>query len=159
MQEAFSVEVERFVANARRFVQWCETSHSGEDVQAVTAETLRILADLYGTAQYLPDAELEDGPDPPDERSITQDELRENLSVLPFDIYWRALEPSNLEKDWNIACGEIFDDLDDIHADISDGLWLYDQGYQRNAVWHWKLTYFHWGNHLIGAMYALHLYQ
>jgi len=78
---------------------------------------------------------------------------------VPFQCYYKPLEPANLDKSGNVAMGDLFDDFIDIHADLSPGLWLLDNGYWEAAVWHWRLLYWHWSNHVIGALHALHLYS
>ena len=159
MNDSLAVGVDRFVAAARSFVRWCESPHVDDDPDVFRRETLGLLAELYAAAQHLPEDVYGDGPDVPNEPAGRREELIANLAPLPFQLYWEALEPANLDKDGSIACADIFDDLVDIHSDLADGLWLHDQGYPDDAVWHWRLLYFHWGHHVIGAMHALHLYE
>lgn len=159
MKDSLTISVDRFVLAARSFVRWCESPHANDEPDRFRQETLSRLAELYAAAHNLPDDVFEDAPDVPAEPVGRLDELMTNFAQMPFQLYWQALEPSNLDKDGNVACGDILDDLSDIYCDIGDGLWLYDQGYPKAAVWHWQLLYTHWGNHVIGAMHALHLYE
>ena len=79
--------------------------------------------------------------------------------ALPFQYYTEPLEPANLEKEGNVAMGDLFDDFLDIHRDLIDGLWLLDQGHWEAAVFHWRQLHWHWSNHVIGALHALHLFE
>lgn len=160
MNELSSVNLNRFVLAAREYVAWCESSHIDEEPDEFRLATLSRLAELYAAAQLLPYADAEDGPDVPEAESPgLRDEITANLAPMQFQMYWETLDPTNLNEMENIGCGDIFDDLLDIHSNISDGLWLLDQGYPNDAIWYWHLLYFHWGEHTINAMRALHLYE
>jgi hypothetical protein len=79
--------------------------------------------------------------------------------MLPFQIYYKCLEPANLDRQGDVVVGDIFDDFLDIYLDISAGLWLIDYGHWEAAIWHWRLLYWHWSDHVVGALNALHLYR
>ncbi len=160
MNVVSSFDVDRFILAARNYVAWCESPHIDDDPDEFRLATLSRLAELYAAAQGLPDVPADDGPDvPEEERPGLRDELMANLAPMPFQLYWETLDPTNLSEIDNTGCGDIFDDLLDIHSNISDGLWLLDQGYRNDAIWNWRLLYFHWGEHAINAMRALHLYE
>lgn len=159
MNELSSADVDRFVLAARNYVSWCESPHIDDDPDEFRLATLARLAELYAAAQYLPDAVSDDGPDVPEECAGLRDVLMANIAPMPFQMYWDTLDPTNLYEEANIGCGDIFDDLLDVHSDISDGLWLLDQGFPNDAIWHWRLLYFHWGEHVVSVMRALHLYE
>ena len=159
MSDSLRQEIDRFVAAARSFVDWCETSHARDNREAFRLESIRRLSRLYTAALDLPEVPFREAPDIPSASEEKRQALEANLAPLPFQIYWEALEPANLEKDGNVACGDLFDDFLDIHADIGGGLWLYDQGHPEAAVCHWRVLYFHWSEHIIGALHALHLYK
>ena len=56
--------------------------------------------------------------------------------------------------------GDIIDDLADIYKDLKDGLWYLKQGSEIDAVFYWNNTFgFHWGRHILGAMYALFCFE
>ena len=157
MSETRPREIDLFVIEARAFVSLCEKSHRGEPQSDFRDDCLRRLAGLYHTALNLPEVTFREAPDPPSKDE--QEQLTENLMALPFQYYVVPLEPANLDKDGDIAMGDLFDDFIDIHGDLSDGLWLFDQGHWEAAVWHWRLLHWHWSNHVIGALHALHLFD
>jgi hypothetical protein len=150
-------EVDLFVKEARAFVSLCETSHDGESSDDFRNACLQRLAGLYQAALNIPDVPFREAPDPPP--TDDQKRLIENLMALPFQYYTEALEPANLDKNGTVATGDLFDDFIDIHRDLSDGLWLFDQGHWEAAVFHWRLLRWHWSNHVIGALHALHLFE
>jgi len=130
-------EVDSFVSAARVFVSFCERSHEGEKVEEVRMECLRLLAAIYDAGLHIPEVPFHDAPEPPSRSD--QGRLTEKLSVLPFQYYTEAMEPANLDKNGNVAIGDLFDDFIDIHGDLSAGLWLLDQGHWEAAIWHWRL--------------------
>lgn len=157
MVGTYPEELDPFVNAARAFVAFCERSHDGDAPADFQSECVQRLASIYLTALQIPQAPFREGPEPP-ERS-DQERLTKNLKPLPFQYYTEALEPANLEKNGNVAMGDLFDDFLDIHQDLSDGLWLIDQGHWESAVWHWRQLHWHWSNHVIGALHALHLFM
>ena len=153
MSDSRPKEVNLFVEEARAFVALCETPHDGESADDFRNECLRRLAGLYHAALKIPDVPFRAAPDPP--ATDDQQRVTENLMALPFQYYTEALEPANLDKNGSVAMGDLFDDFIDIHRDLSDGLWLFDQGHWEAAVFHWRQLHWHWSNHVIGALHAL----
>ena len=149
-------ELDFFVSEARGFVSMCERSHSDEPPTDFRNECLRRLSALYYGAINMPEVPFLEAPASPS-RDV-QKRLTENLMALPFQYYAEPLEPANLDKNGDMAVGDLFDDFIDIHHDLSDGLWLWDQGHWEAAVWHWRLLHWHWSNHIISALHALHLF-
>lgn len=158
MKDSRPEEVDLFIKEARAFVSLCETSHDQESSDDFRNECIRRLSGLYHAALNIPhDVPFREAPDPP--RTDNQKRLTENLMALPFQYYTEALEPANLEKEGNFGIGDLFDDFIDIHRDLSDGMWLVDQGHWEAAVFHWRLLHWHWSEHLINALHALHLFE
>lgn len=149
-------EINNFLNSAHQFVDFCEQQHQMEPNQIVSIAILR-LSELYVAAIKLPEVPFRDAPDPPDNDESFRSRLLNNLQVLPFQIYYECLEPTNLDQQGDVAAGDLFDDFLDIYHDISSGLWLVDNGHWEAAVWQWRLLYWHWSNHIIGALRALHL--
>ena len=156
MTTAYPKELDGFVEAARAFVSFCERSHEDQPPIEFQKECLRQLTNVYSNALQIPQAPFRDAPDPPERTD--QKWLTKNLVPLPFQYYTEAIEPANLDKNGNVAMGDLFDDFLDIHHDLSDGLWLIDQGHWEAAVWHWRLLHWHWSTHVIGALHALHLF-
>jgi hypothetical protein len=56
--------------------------------------------------------------------------------------------------------GDLQDDLLDIHADLTRGLWLSDKGHWHAALWEWRMHFdAHWGRHAAAALHALQGYE
>lgn len=98
-------EVALFVAEARAFVSLCKQQHDGES-ESTFEMSVRRLAGLYYAALALPVAPFQDAPDPLRADS-DQKRLTENLALLPFQFYAEPLEPANLDKNGDLAIGDL----------------------------------------------------
>ena len=80
---------------------------------------------------------------------------RLDLGWLPFAHYRNPFDPFDLTAETEL--GDLADDLLDIAHDLADGFAQLDDGNLANAVWVWRSSYwFHWSEHLSGAVWALH---
>ncbi len=142
----------------REFVRWArEYCARVEDPtpllpDAFYAEVARVLAALYAAAMGLPIVELlsEQVEEPP---RPAPPPLTEKVAV---QYYWHTYNPFEEE----LSCGDLLDDLTDIHADLRHGLTVWDRGTPQartEAVWHWRLMFkAHWGKHAVDALTVLH---
>jgi hypothetical protein len=56
-----------------------------------------------------------------------------------------------------VVLGSLADDVGDIYLDLADGLELWAAGNLAAAVWEWRFGLeSHWGQHLTGALRAIH---
>lgn len=154
------VEITRFAARARQFVDWCQTDRDGTDPKAFKLEALRRLASIYSAGLYLPHVEFKPAPDAPATTDIQRQVVAQNLMALPFQYYWEVLDPSALDGEKEPGCGDLFDDFQDIYADLSSALWLFDRGHVEAAAYSWRQMFMaHWGSHVVSAMRALHSFE
>lgn len=159
MQE-HPVEIDDFATRARDFLAWCEHPHDVDNVEAFQLASLSTLASLYAAALLLPGVEFREAPEPPVLSPDRRVWLAHNLKALPFRYYWEVFTPTDAAGDKEPVCGDLFDDFLDIYGDVSQGLWLYDQGHLEAAVFTWwQMFGFHWGRHAVSAMHALHSFD
>jgi Domain of unknown function (DUF5063) len=151
--------VDSFAATARAFCAFA-TGSDGSDMSVVGA--LKQLSELYRAGLSLPPAwadDVGDADDAIDRLTIDMDLVVERASALPVSIYWKIFDPFTTPVEEPV-CGAISDDLADIFLDISRGLAYFDSRRKADAryQWAWHFQY-HWGEHVVGAMRALHCYQ
>ena len=161
----FAVLAESFCACLAR-----SDSQAPEDV-IVTVH--RLLPQLYLAGLQLPstdvlfddDASLDDdegahrGPPPPKEvppRPILPAlvELAEFLGERRF--YREIFDPYSPLTETEVT-GDIIDDLDDIHHDLTEGLVQWRKGHTGEALWEWRFNFeVHWSEHTTSALRALY---
>lgn len=135
-----TMAVEHFVAAVRRFVEVIE---GGAELSALQ----RVLAELQMRALDLPDWDSDGG----------DGEALPLPGPLPDLLYWDVFEPCVDVPEEPVA-NSLVGDVSDIWRDVTEGLSLYDAGDRGGACSHWKLMHrVHWGEHLVGALRALHL--
>jgi len=155
-----STHVDQFVRLARQFVVWCNTDHVGKNPSEFKVEALQKLAAVYDAGLHLPNVLFTPAPDAPRVTATERQIVARNLLALPFQYYWNICEPAIPDKDNEAGCGDLFDDFQDIYADISSGLWLFDSGHTDAAVYSWREMFrAHWGRHAVSAMHALHSFE
>ena len=70
------------------------------------------------------------------------------------NLYWVMYDPYCDEAP---VCGSLDDDFLDTYRDLTRGLRLYDAGHVEAAGWEWRHSFdWHWGQHAVGALRALH---
>jgi hypothetical protein len=150
--------VDRFVDSARRFVQLIDlwlagpTTETTDQKHQFLIQASVLIAELY--AGYGELQELGDSTSTVDcwvEAAPVLSKLRTTLE--PFNMYWEMFDPY---EEGDPVCGSLSDDLADIYSEIATGLAYLDAGDESGAVDHWKTTFFHWGEHALGAMRAIH---
>jgi hypothetical protein len=151
-----TVSVEAFRDLASQFCAWCEGPSLGPNQEVAIAAWL---ARLHAAALCLPEAEPdnEEGlPSLPAEKLAT---VERNFS--PFNgYYYRVVfdpDPTNTEEP---VVGDVGDDLLDTYKDVKAGCVLSEGGRVQEALWHWAYMHrLHWGQHVVGALSALHATQ
>jgi uncharacterized protein DUF5063 len=145
-----------FAAIAERYCAWVE----GEPLspEAEVRAVRRLLAELYAGALALPsEVEFEGGPDAP--RESRRGEVFARLESLPVSFYGVCLDPMATVPQ-ELGIGDVTDDLADIYSDLRRGLGLYRAGRPGDAAWDWSFNFgAHWGDHLIGALAAIHAWR
>ena len=149
--------LQAFANEARRYCDWAITGHD-EDWNAATA--LRRLVSLYASALDLPAS----GGTPSETTPLVDiDQERARVAAasaaLPLQYYGQQSDPSLLPATNEAVLGDLADDVSDVFADVRHGLWLFDQGREREALGEWVWSFQkHWGEHAVSAIRALHIY-
>jgi len=149
-----TAEIDNFASIATEYCTWAENTSLQEDeiIRAVS-----LIATLYTGALALPNdgcGEEIVG------KEVTHEEWKliyKHFGALPFNYYTASFSPSDLGLE--PGTGNLADDLTDIYRDIKDGLSLYENGHEIEAVWHWKQNFnTHWARHAVGALHAMQCY-
>jgi hypothetical protein len=150
-------DIEAFALEARRFRDWALKPEGGP---TGVQEALRRLVVLYASALALPSQSEEplantdfdyDGRD-------EWDAVRIACAALPFQYYSSMFNPLPVPAEEPVV-GDLADDVADVFHDVSEGLWLFDNGHLPDAVFQWKHSFqTHWGRHATSAISALHAY-
>ena len=149
-----------FAARARQFVNWCDAKHTEESDTRFRFDAQRVIALLYAAGCDLLEVQFQDSPDLPNLTKAQLDEVAANLARLPFRHYWSISMPSEMEEEKpEPGCGDLLDDFLDIYRDLRHGLLLFDTGHTQGAAYHWHQMFFHWGQHAVDALSALHSYD
>lgn len=139
----------------QEYLGWCKSPENDPVANARTAT--RLLSDLYRGALELTlpeDADLDLEGVRPDHSEWSS--IKDGLTQVPFSIYWKHLEPLDLESK-EAGFADLTDDLADIYVDLADGLSLYLEGHVLEAEWEWRNGFqIHWGEHAVDALNALH---
>jgi hypothetical protein len=145
-------DIQRFAVAARAFFAWFEDGPAS-DVRRLHA----VLAQLQAAAAELVPLPFVDGPDLPPVRGRTLEQAQAHLTGLPFDGYRAVFDPLDDRRvEESVVASSLVDDLNDIYADLVDGLRLFDQGRLNEAVREWRFGYYaHWGRHLAHAQSAI----
>jgi len=152
-------EVDRFADTARRFCKWCESDKDKVPQAKLQFDALRALADVYRAGFLLPDTDPCELPRPQHLGRDQRKAIARKLDKLPFQYYWQQPAPSDFEERKEAVCGDLFDDLLDIYADVIEGLWLFEKDQVQAAVHHWRTSFGqHWGRRAVSALNALHLH-
>jgi hypothetical protein len=70
--------------------------------------------------------------------------------------YREVFDPYS-EKEEGEVVGDLIDDFQDIHRDLSSGLTLWREGKTADAAWEWRFSFeTHWGEHATSAIRALY---
>ncbi len=81
-------------------------------------------------------------------------------ALLPGDLYHTVLNPWGLPGDASLGIGSLADDLADLYAELAGPLRAWDERRVGDAVWAWRLAMRgHAGDHLIGALGAIHAWR
>ena len=147
--------VARFAGEAASFAEWAEADTMTGEFAA--RDGLLRLTRLYLAALELPASWAGDA-DVPGAR-VTDAETRAvfaNARRLPLDFYGEVYDPLPIPAEAPLL-GSLADDIADIHRDVLTGLRLYRAGRHDEAIWNWTFSLqSHWGEHVTGAIRALH---
>jgi Domain of unknown function (DUF5063) len=150
--------IARFVDSARAFCAWVE----GPPTDNEPFEATHLVSRLYADAVMLPGVDDEHIPEEHDIPEVSDDQWRkavERFKGFPFQYYREVFTPI-AEKPEEPVVGDITDDFADIYKDVKSGLLAYELGREPQAVWHWRTLWgFHWGEHAVSALRALHSYE
>lgn len=150
----YNKQAKEFTELAQEFCAWAYASPNNEDEEVFYA--LKILSKLYCWAVQLPECAPTDLLYSEEIPKIDYKETHTLFKKMPFQYYKKFFYPLNIETEEPIM-GDLYDDLADIYKDLKDGLWYIERGSEADAVFHWKNTFgFHWGQHLVDALKALH---
>ncbi len=149
---AVDARVAAFVAEARRFTAFVERAASLSTEARLLAARRRFVA-LYAVAiALLADRDFsvdESEPEAPEEER----------AVAPSTDFGRAdwYFQSDPYVEGTPAIGSLEDDVADVYRDLHEGLRLWDAGAPTRALFLWKILFdVHWGDHVAGAIHALH---
>ena len=129
---------------------FCKFVH--EEIQSEeTLDTLiSFLMRLYLSAMALPQPELEEAT--PQIRQTMPVGIRFKTDMATC--YREVFDP--FEEEPPVFC-DLKDDLADISCDLQDGIAAYESGLVGRAAFTWRDgSEFHWGNHAVDAIRALH---
>ena len=167
-----SAAVAAFIEVAERFCAVVERARE-RDTGAFLAAAERALTLLYAAALELPAVEPSDTAPPG--RAVTNEEWHAAYGGLQAalgrcdlyrDIYDPAAmaDPSGAIADGDEpVVGSVADDLADIWRDLQDGLRAWegaDPQARVDIVWAWRDAFgYHWGQHLVNALRAIHWWR
>ncbi|MDN7245549.1 DUF5063 domain-containing protein [Planococcus shenhongbingii] len=142
-----SKEVEEFRIAAAAYCDFIDSCSSFDDKETLI-KLLSLVSRLYTEAFELPEVELEG------EHTIDVDFPLPEVIFQKHNVYKEIFNPYH---DTIPVNGCLDDDITDIYSDIKNGLLLYEQGHDAEAVWEWKFSFeVHWGEHATSAIRALH---
>jgi hypothetical protein len=147
-----------FYLQAWDYVQWCNDVADGEMTVIDIRKLHGILGHLQAAAADLPSVSPEDESIPASRRERARALTVEIARKLPLDAYRAVFDPLEAESTEPVTA-LLADDLADVYGDVSEGCDLYDRGNYRDAIWHWRFSYYsHWGRHLTHAQTAIWQY-
>lgn len=149
--------VENFAAEAERFAQWIR--HGTDTGEIAAREGLLRLTRLYLAALELPAAGCTNAADEDASLKVEASDRQavfENAMRLPVNFYGEVFDPLPVPPEEAITAS-LADDIADIYGDVATGLLYYRAGKREAAVWKWTFNLqIHWGEHITGAIRALH---
>jgi hypothetical protein len=120
------------------------------------------LGNLYAAAIVLPDVVGARYEELPEDKTVTGSReklVRERLdALLPQPLYWLVYEPFR-EPPEEPVCSSLVGDLEEISYDFYPGLLLLDsqpEAWSADVYWDWMNGRYHWGDHAIDALSAIH---
>jgi Domain of unknown function (DUF5063) len=142
---------------------FCDSLVASESDRVVALESIRsALANLYAAAIKLPDVVDARYEDLPEDKTVLESRrklVRERLdALLPKPLYWLIYEPFR-EPPEEAVCSSLANDLEEISDDLYPGLLLLDsqpEEWSADVYWDWKDSHYHWGDHAIDALSAIH---
>lgn len=153
-----SSAVAAFAALCERFAVLCLEDQRPETERLPALRGC--VGDLIGGVERLSGSveTYRDGPEIPSELPASAP-LRALLGRRHgLGLYWVALAPLEFRVDPGATgCGDAIDDLADMLEDLMPGLWFVRAGRSVEAAGYWRGGFqFHWGDHAIGLLRALH---
>jgi Domain of unknown function (DUF5063) len=148
--------LQSFVELAAGFCSWCEMQNPdfGRELQAT-----QWLARLHAAAVELPKTESSNHAGLPKLPAVQLAAAQRNFEKYA-GWYYRTVSNSDPTNTDEPGMGDVGDDLMDTYKDIKAGSLLYHQGLVAEALWYWSYLHrVHWGQHVLGALSALHSNQ
>lgn len=148
--------IDHFASVAKLFEKW---AWSGPDSGPRAARNgVILLTRLYAAALELPDVSSGDQQNTKD-TEVSDAEWKAVLNHsnrLPLDEYGEIFNPLLLPPE-EAVIASLADDIADIYRDVVCGLKHYRLGDHQEATWQWTTSFnWHWGEHITGAIRALH---
>ena len=139
--------VDNFLNSAIHYCNLVENFNSNQEIDKLKNLVVSLL-DLYSKALFLPDVE-------PESADLYDfDVSLPKINFEQYENYWEVFNPFHLEEP---VCGSLTDDILDIYKDVKEGIFLYEQNEQIEAIWHCKFHFkAHWGSHAVDVIRALH---
>ncbi len=148
-------QAHNFINIARDYCAWAEGTPLSEENELKKA--IQLLANLYVSILKLPNNGCGEEINTTNVTEKEWETIFKRFSSFPFQYYSVFFSPENTKEKG--VMGDLADDFSDIYRDIKNGLWLYDNGHQTEAIWDWKNNFkTHWGRHVVSALHALHCY-
>ncbi|MCD4792721.1 MAG: DUF5063 domain-containing protein [Bacteroidales bacterium] len=162
-QKIATKEFQEFINSARNYCMLLEKKRKINPIQFFT-DIQKQLLELYSKAISLPTFEIISNVDFDDKLDYdTLDGVKKQTDKLlgNYQFYWSIFNPIENKMDKEKAvCNDLFDDLIDIYKDIKYYLLIFDKNTiesQENAAWAMQFYFwYHWGNHAIDALRAMH---
>lgn len=138
---------------------YCSSIERGAAHPNLVESLPRILAELLQAAFSLPDDGLADAGAGNFERR-THQQITAGLPPLPFQYYREVLDSLDVDSADEPVVGDLYDDLAEIHGDLSEGLFIHQHDSPSEAERYWSQSFrHHWGGHATGALQALYWAQ
>jgi hypothetical protein len=145
---------------------FCDSLIAKEADRGKALQSIRTaLANLYAAAIVLPDVIGARYDDLPEDKAVNESRttlIRSGLeTLLPRSLYWIIYEPFREPPD-EADCSSLINDLEEIFDDFYPGLLLLDSQpteWSADVYCDWMDSRYHWGDHAIDALSALHKLQ
>ncbi len=144
-----------FSTLAKDYCDWCEQRHKGRDPGRIAAQWLSRLNE--GVLSLPKVSWREKLPLTPHLRDLSPRRRRRRAHLAVFHWTYRKVFDPDPQGTEEPLLGSVMVDLLGVYGDLSDGLRMYQNGYQLNACRHWVIMYEnHWGIHVTGALNAIY---
>jgi len=150
-------EIVDFSALAQKYCDMIE-EYENRPTDEFLKECAYLLANLFAATLTFRDL---DASSPPTYEGSTSYDRNTELSTHiadklgSYNRYWEVANPYEFADPVSMTLGE---DLADIYCNLKDGLVIFhggDSASVKQAAVHWKMLFFHWGEHIVDALRAI----